>query len=162
MKTIIYNSFEIPQRLENFFESLDSYASPYFMLLNFHGDAQFVEKLAQDATLYGQEDNNNFEEKVYNTGSLILSEDLVFLSMDTEAQGIKKVVNRIIEFMEDEDIKVYISVFCHNCLGDAKETFRWCTQLLDKTIENANENSAFMINDFTDKENWSGLNEYTK
>lgn len=149
-----YKNLEIPERLNNYFCSMDGYDQPYFILLNFDAESEFAEELAQEAVLE--------EAEVYSRGSLIIDEDLVFLAIDCEKETIKAIAHNIVSFFEEEDIKVWVSVFCHNCLGEALETFKWCVYQLDEALEFSKNKSTILINDFTDKENWTGIEKYKK
>lgn len=147
-----YKNLEIPERLNNYFSSMDGYDQPYFILLNFDGDAELAEELAQEAV--------KNEDDVYSKGSLIIDEDLVFLALDCEKETIKTIADNFVSFFKEKDMSVWVSVFCHNCLGEPEETFKWCVYQLDETIELSKDKSNILINDFTDRANWPGITKY--
>lgn len=149
-----YNKLEIPERLNNYFSSMDGYDQPYFILVNFDAESVFAEALAQEAV--------EREDDVYSSGSLIIDEDLVFLAIDCEKETINAIADNLVSFFEEEDIKVWVSVFCHNCLGEALETFKWCVYQLDEALEFSKNKSTILINDFTDRGNWPGIEKYRK
>lgn len=151
-KTTTFDKITLSEELDDYLSELDSYDQPYFLLLNSDADVNKVNEIAIKVI--------KAEDSVSEAGSSVIDKDLLFITFESESEPTKAVVNKIISELKEQNIKVFISVFAHNCLGDAKETFKWGTQLLDEVIENADDNSSVSFNDFTDRDNWPGVSKY--
>lgn len=133
--------------IDTYLSKLGGYDAPHLVLLKFDAEFSFVKNVILE-TIDSQMDS---DEDDFVTAILRIEDDLIFVSIDCAVQEIKLILEKIIAKLEEENIKVHIAVFHHNSLGEPKETYQWCTQLLAETIEASPETSSVAYYDFADK-----------
>ena len=146
---------ENPETLKNvqtYFEGLDDYDAPYFMVL------KATEKMDDVVSTLTEVVETH---EPYSCTAFLLTEDLLLVSIDFEEEEIHALIDDAMQKLTQDNIRTHIAVFHHNCLGKASETFDWANQLLAETIKRSPDESAVAFNDFADKDNWPGLQAYT-
>ncbi|TEW52338.1 hypothetical protein [Psychromonas algicola] len=145
------SSFSIPSVIQRYVLDLDSYDDPCFVFVYSKGDP--VRRFNVLESLFETELEDDF--------SLFkLNDDICFASLFCDYIDMENIAENIVNTFKQQDIMVNVSVFRHNPIGVAKDTFYWGIKQLESLA--ADKNSAsFMINDFTDTKNWPGIAQYT-
>ncbi|WP_172562549.1 hypothetical protein [Vibrio furnissii] len=142
---------EIPLSIQEYLEQMDDYDDPCFMLIHTEQNiAPFINTI-----------NSVIDtEKTYSKVSIQASDYVSFYSLDCTHEVIERIVKKIHETLVGLNINIYQSAFRHNCLGEPKETFLWCCQLLGEAREEFSDNGGYKVNDFQDREKWPGIQKY--
>ena len=137
----------LPEDINEYFEELDSYDDPYFILLeSADKNNQIIDLLI---------------EKEFNEDDIFQIDDKqVLLIMSSEPKNIKIFMNNLITLLSEHNITISAAVFHHNCIGSAWETFAWSQQLLAEVVAKNSGESIVEYNDFSDSKNWPGLEKY--
>jgi hypothetical protein len=151
----IFDGLRINEKLSSYFEGLDDYDDPYFIMISCESDISLAVKSVMVAVRAHEDD-------IYGCESFELNSLLTLISINCEVEVIKKLSTAILESVNSKELIVHISVFHHNSLGEPLETFKWSTQLLEEVIQESENKSAIEINDFSDRENWPGIERYRK
>ena len=149
----IFNSIENTEVLETYFDSLDEYDAPYFCAIHMkEGMDVFISKFT---TLL-----NSIEDSL-GIHHIKIKEDLLFFTFDIFEEDASKLKESTLNILTENHLLAKIAIFHHNCLGEPTNTFRWSTQLLEQIMTKTPSNIATIeINDFADRENWPGIEEY--
>ncbi len=133
------------------FNEFDAYYDPYFVLIKspLVRTGEFVQ-LCRDWIPSHEDDLSGVD---FNQ----LSDELLFFCISCDREVMDSFISLI---MDSVDTPVYLAIFRHNCLGDPMETLKWCSQLLEEAEANSIGESALGLNDFTDRENWPGIDKY--
>ena len=138
--------------ISDLFSSIGEYDDPYFVLIN---HAESSEKIIDIYSCWIKENKDD----VYSCKFHEVKDGLIFISISCEKEKILPLANEIVVKLEST---IHVSIFHHNCLGKPMETFRWATQLLEETIQRSGSKSEISINDFSDRENWTGVDRYRR
>jgi len=151
----IFDSLKISSALNGYLNSLDSYDDPYFMLISCEHDLVLATKGTVEII-------KTLGDEVYGCDVFELSASINLFSISGETETIQQLSSDLVAQFKAEELIVHISIFHHNCLGKPLETFKWSTQLLEQIIKESANCSGISINDFTDHQNWPGIEQYTQ
>ncbi|VVS90979.1 hypothetical protein [Desulfoluna spongiiphila] len=149
----IYDNLTLPNDAKSYLQGLDDYDDPYFICVKANKDEKQATELLKEAL-------NSKAEIFYGVAAFAIDERLFLLAIDAETDAIFDFSHELKTTFTDHGLIAHISVFHHNCLGEAMETFKWCTQLLEKVMKESPDASAIGVNDFSGRENWPGIGEY--
>ncbi|VFQ47120.1 hypothetical protein [Desulfoluna butyratoxydans] len=149
----IYDTLTLPEDAKSYIDGLDDYDDPYFICIKVNKDEKQATGLLKKAL-------NSKNEAFYSVAAFAIGDGLFLLSIDAEKEDISDFANGMKITCTDHGLVAHISVFRHNCLGEAMETFKWCTQLLEEVMKGSPDASAIGVNDFTDRGNWPGIAAY--
>ncbi|MFS1460931.1 hypothetical protein BCT35_16760 [Vibrio lentus] len=149
----IFNSLEISKELSSYIGGIDDYDDPYFVILSCESNLDLAVKSMVDVA-------KTYEDDLYSCEAFELNHSLVLFSISCAMKTINAVSNRVLDSISATGLLVHISVFHHNSLGEALETFKWSTQLLEEVIQESGNKSSIGVNDFSDRENWDGIVRY--
>ncbi|MGI0117906.1 hypothetical protein [Zooshikella sp. RANM57] len=152
LSTKLFDSLEVDKNnnLKVLFDSFDDYYDPYFILISYIESTDLVFNLCSSWIRKNEDD-------LYGCDWFDVKENLMFICISCERDKVNEFVYELINGMKSI---THISVFRHNCIGKPTETFKWTTQLLEETAQDSTNKSAVGINDFTDRENWPGIERY--
>nr|WP_086937396.1 hypothetical protein [Thaumasiovibrio occultus] len=148
----LFDSLTISTHLNNFFERLGDYDDPHFVLLSCEDDID-------TATDTLSEMINNSDDDIYGGTLFPLTPTLKLFALSAEAEGAQALAREAIASSPAQSATTHIVVFHHNCLGDARETFKWAIQLMEQLIAISPNESAYRINDF-ELDDWPGLEQF--
>ena len=144
-------SFAIPSVIQRYVLDLGSYDDPCFVFVYSKDDP--VRRFNVLESLFEAELEDDF--------SLFrLNDDICFASLFCDYIDMENIAENIVNTFDQQDIMVNVSVFRHNPIGVAKDTFYWGIKQLESLVA-SKESPSFMINDFTDTKNWPGIAQYT-
>ncbi|PNQ64531.1 hypothetical protein C1141_09810 [Vibrio agarivorans] len=143
----------LTQDVETLFKQLDSYDDPCLLFLY----ANNLEQWRYQILL-----NTLQDEKISTSEIYQLSVDVSFCLCFDDATSIQVLADELINKAKESGTSVFLSVFRHNCLAKPKDTFDWGVVQLKKLVETSTSDMDLAINDFTDRTNWPGLEEYTR
>ncbi|WP_375320655.1 hypothetical protein [Aliivibrio logei] len=141
----------IPSQVSKYLKGMGSYDDPCFMLICVEKEiTPFIEMIETEVD----------SEKPYDKTSIQITENLYFISLDCTHETMSNILAKLHKSMGESNINPHISVFRHNCLGEAEETFSWCGMLLNEVKEEFGDNGGYKVNDFQDRKNWPGIKKY--
>ena len=128
-----------------------SYDDPYFMFIHCNADENCIRTAITSAFL---------EEHIRDVAIYTVDKKTHFTSLYSNTAQIEVMTEAIVESLANQNITARLSVFHHNSLGNTEETFHWGLQQLSHLIKEVGKKSGVAINDFTDRANWTGLDQY--
>ena len=149
----IFQNLTLPEDAKEYLENLDDYDDPYFMCVKVLKENDQMMKVVNDTL-------SSYGEELYGIEGFRLEEGLILLSIDAEKEHIQALSTDLKDNLTTHGFLTHIAVFHHNSLGEAMETFKWSTQLLEELLEASPDESAIGINDFSDRGNWPGIEKY--
>ncbi|MEN8635468.1 hypothetical protein ABFV74_07030 [Pseudoalteromonas distincta] len=145
----------IPPLIQEHLNTVGGYDDPCFILINAEKDiTPFISAI--DAAIDSEIEPDDIEYK----RSVKATDNLYFILLYSEHEELLNMANKVLNVMSESEVVTHISVFRHNCLGEANETFLWSSLLLDETREEFGVNSGFKINDPQNMDTWPGLEKY--
>ncbi len=128
---------------------LDDYDEPcFFLLYTDDSPTEFYDKLKQLS-----------EQLQYDIGPIkSLGEHLYFRSILMDTNELKQLTKQLESSWKNEQFK--ISIFRHNPIGNPIKTFKWTIQQLQAIEDNAGNGIQIAINDYQDRDNWPGIDQY--
>lgn len=143
---------EVSLPIFQYLEKLDEYDDPYLILVKAEPKAEAIEGAVEDLLV-------NIKDKVH-AGFAIDERFYLYIGYG-ESDAVNRFVSDIKTLLDEQHSVNHIAVFRHNCLGEVDKTLTWTFMLMDEVIEESPESSHIKVNDFTDAENWPGIDKYT-
>lgn len=136
--------------VKSLFQKLDDYDDPCMIFLYAKSDEQWRDQILKQAM-----------QQIDSCSEVVpLSEEVSFCLCFCNVETIQVVAFDIERAIESNDTKAFISIFRHDCLSNPAETFHWGGMQLEKLLETNKANEPVAINDFQDKVNWPGIEQY--
>uniref|UniRef100_UPI0030DB61BC hypothetical protein n=1 Tax=Vibrio caribbeanicus TaxID=701175 RepID=UPI0030DB61BC len=136
--------------VKSLFQKLDDYDDPCMIFLYAKSDEQWRDQILKQAM-----------QQIDSCSEVVpLSEEVSFCLCFCDVETIQLVAFDIERAIESNDKKAFISIFRHDCLSNPAETFHWGGMQLEKLLETNKASEPVAINDFQDKVNWPGIEQY--
>ncbi len=141
----------LPNDIKETFKQLDSYDEPCFVFLYSNADITTQESVLTSV----------LKDIIGGEFALqALQQNVTFTTLDCDHIDARTVAESTVNKLEEQQVSAKVSVFRHNALSSHAETFDWGVQQLLSLLEQPQ--TAFAVNDFTDRRNWPGIEQYRK
>ncbi len=147
----LFNPPVITEEIQHLLGQLDDYDDPCLFL--FHSNAEESERANILASAL--ESEQQLDAPVYH-----LSNGVTFSLAFSDVVTTQVIADEVIEDISNNNYQGNLSVFRHNCLGQPLETFDWAMQQLTALIIKGHDEAQLAINDFKDRANWPGIEQY--
>lgn len=142
------------EQIHSLLQQLGSYDDPCMLLLYANRPANWREQTLS-AALESHRDNAS--------QIVELTDKLSFVLVFCDSFSAQVIADDILAMAKPQGVTAYLALFRHNCLGEPIETFSWLGMQLSQLGQDAQVQEleqAQAINDFQDKANWPGIEQY--
>lgn len=140
----------IPEAVKTVLKQFNSYDDPCLVLLYCDATQDVIDAAYQQVVEQNHCEASNW---------LYLEQNLRFCHLFCNYQNANFVAHDLTDILTRQGYQAKLSLFRHNCIGHAEDTYRWNVTQLLALLETTD---PVAINDFCDTHHWQGINQYVE
>lgn len=139
---------QVPEAVKTVLKQFNSYDDPCLVLLYCDATQEVVDAAYQQVVEQNHCEASNW---------LYLQPNLRFCHLFCNYQNANFVAHDLTDILTQQGYQAKVSLFRHNCMGEAEDTYRWNVTQLLALLETSD---PVAINDFCDTRHWQGISQY--